>query len=81
MNYLGQFQQMINKYNAGSRNVETFFTELVKFAQELKAEDKRVLAENLEEELAIIDLLTKADITLTEKETLEVKKVAKGLFR
>jgi len=36
MNYLDKFQQMIDEYNAGSRNVETFFTELVEFAQELK---------------------------------------------
>jgi type I restriction enzyme R subunit len=81
MNYLDKFQQMIDEYNAGSRNVETFFTELVEFAQELKVEDKRAIAENLEEEeLAIVDLLTKPDITLTEKEKLEVKKVAKKLL-
>jgi type I restriction enzyme R subunit len=81
MNYLDKFQQMIDEYNAGSRNVETFFTELVEFAQELKVEDKRAIAENLEEEeLAIVDLLTKPDITLTEKEKLEVKKVAKELL-
>jgi type I restriction enzyme R subunit len=61
--------------------VETFFTELVEFAQELKVEDKRAIAENLEEEeLAIVDLLTKPDITLTEKEKLDVKKVAKELL-
>jgi type I restriction enzyme R subunit len=81
MNYLDKFQQMIDEYNAGSRNVETFFTELVEFAQELKVEDKRAISENLEEEeLAIVDLLTKPDITLTEKEKLEVKKVAKELL-
>ena len=81
MNYLDKFQQMIDEYNAGSRNVETFFTELVEFAQELKDEDKRAISENLEEEeLAIVDLLSKPDITLTEKEKLEVKKVAKELL-
>ncbi|HAG80097.1 MAG TPA: DEAD/DEAH box helicase, partial [Cyanobacteria bacterium UBA12227] len=36
MNYWDKFQQMIDNYNAGSRNVETFFTQLVEFAQELK---------------------------------------------
>jgi type I restriction enzyme R subunit len=81
MNYLDKFQQMIDEYNAGSRNVETFFTELVEFAQELKVEDKRAISENLEEEeLAIVDLLTKRDISLTEKEKLDVKKVAKALL-
>jgi len=81
MNYLDKFQQMIDEYNAGSRNVETFFTELVEFAQELKVEDKRAISENLEEEeLAIVDLLTKPDITLTDKEKLAVKNVAKELL-
>jgi type I restriction enzyme R subunit len=81
MNYLDKFQQMIDEYNAGSRNVEIFFADLVEFAQELNIEDKRAIFENLaEEELAIFDLLTKPDITLTEKEKLEIKKVAKELL-
>ena len=81
MNYLDKFQQMIDEYNAGSCNVETLFTELVEFAQELNVEDKRAICENLsEEELAIFDLLTKPDISLTEKEKLEVKKVAQELL-
>ena len=67
MNYLDKFQQMIDEYNAGSRSVEIFFAYLVEFAQELSIEDKRAISENLaEEELAIFDLLTKPDITLTE---------------
>jgi type I restriction enzyme R subunit len=56
MNYLDKFQQMIDKYNAGSRNVEMFFADLVEFTQELNLEDKRAISENLtEEELAIFD--------------------------
>ena len=81
MNYLDKFQQMIDEYNSGSRNVEIFFADLVEFAQELNLEDKRAISENLaEEELAIFDLLTKPDITLTEKEKLEIKKVARELL-
>ncbi|MFB2920226.1 MULTISPECIES: type I restriction endonuclease subunit R [Aerosakkonema] len=81
MNYLNKFQQMIDEYNAGCRNIETFFQDLVEFAQELNLEDKRAISENLaEEELAILDLLTKPDINLTEKEKLEVKKVAQELL-
>ena len=81
MNYLEKFQQMIDEYNAGSRNVEIFFADLVEFAQELNLEDKRAISEKLtEEELAIFDLLTKPDITLTEKEKHEIKKVAKQLL-
>lgn len=59
MNYLDKFQQMIDEYNADSRNVEIFFAELVDFAQELNVENKRAISENLaEEELASFDLLT-----------------------
>jgi type I restriction enzyme R subunit len=68
MNYLEKFQQRIDGYNSGSRNVEIFFADLVDFAQELNLEDKRAISENwVEEELAIFDLLTKPDISLTEK--------------
>lgn len=81
MNYLDKFQQMIDEYNSGSRNVEIFFADLVEFAQELNLEDKRAISENLaEEELAIFDLLTKPDITLTEKEKQKIKQVAKELL-
>jgi len=81
MNYLDKFQQMIDEYNAGSRNVEIFFADLVEFAQELNIEDKRAISKKLtEEELAIFDWLTKPDITLTEKEKHEIKKVAKDLL-
>jgi type I restriction enzyme R subunit len=81
INYLEKFQQMIDGYNSGSRKVEIFFADLVEFAQKLNIEDKRTISEKLtEEELAIFDLLTQADITLTEKEKLEIKKVAKELL-
>jgi len=50
MNYLEKFQQMIDEYNAGSRNVEIFFAYLVEFSQELNLEDKRAISENLTEE-------------------------------
>jgi type I restriction enzyme R subunit len=72
---------MIDEYNASSRNMEIFFADWVEFAQELNLEDKRAISEKLaEEKLAIFDLLTKPDITLTEKEKLEIKKVAKELL-
>jgi type I restriction enzyme, R subunit len=50
MDYLEKFQQMIEGYNSGSRNVEIFFADLVEFAQELNIEDKRAISENLAEE-------------------------------
>lgn len=80
-NYLEKFQQMIEDYNTGSRNVELFFNDLLTFAQELEVEDQRAIAENLtEEELAIFDLLTKPEVNLTKQEEKEVKQVAKELL-
>ena len=72
---------MIEEYNAGSYNTELFFEKLVDFAKELNEEEKRGIAERLdEEELAIFDLLTKPEISLTKKEKAKVKKVSKDLL-
>ena len=63
------------------RSVETFFAKLMAFTKKLSNEEKRGLAEQLnEEELVIFDLLTKPEIALTKKEPAEVKKVAKALL-
>jgi type I restriction enzyme R subunit len=49
--------------------VQIFFNDLINFAQELGVEDKRAIAQNLnEEELAIFGLLTKPEIQLTKQE-------------
>jgi type I restriction enzyme, R subunit len=81
MDFLEEFQKMIDEYNAGSSNVETFFAKLMIFTKKLNEEEKRGIAEQLsEEELVIFDLLTKPNITLTKQETGEVKKVAKSLL-
>ncbi len=81
IDYVEKFQRMIDEYNAGSMNIEEFFKQLVKFAQSLNEEEKRGIAENLtEEELAIFDLLTKPEITLTKKEEQQVKNAAKDLL-
>jgi type I restriction enzyme R subunit len=81
IDYLEQFQEMIDEYNAGSKNIETFFEELKTFAQSLSEEEQRHLAEGLtEEELAVFDLLTKPEPTLSPKEELAVKTVARELL-
>src|ERR1035437_7876779 len=81
IDFLEEFQKMIDEYNAGSSNVEAFFPKLMAFTKKLNAEEKRGLAEQLtEEELVIFDLLTKPNITLTPQETAEVKKVARSLL-
>ncbi len=82
MDYLQQFQAMIDEYNAGAANVEAFFANLVAFARGLDAEEQRSIAENLsEEELALFDLLTKPAVRLTKAEEREVKRVAQELLR
>jgi type I restriction enzyme R subunit len=81
IDFLEEFQKMIDEYNAGSANVETFFAKLMAFTNKLSDEEKRGIAEQLtEEELVIFDLLTKPDVSLTKQETAEVKKVARSLL-
>jgi type I restriction enzyme R subunit len=81
MNFLEEFQKMIEEYNAGAANIETFFARLMAFTQKLSEEEKRGIAEQLtEEELTIFDLLSKPDPVLSKGEEREVKKVAKDLL-
>lgn len=81
INYLEKYQRMIAEYNAGSRNVEDLFNELIELVKKLNEEEQRHIAENLtEEELSIFDLLTKPDMHLTKKEEQQVKEVVKELL-
>ena len=76
-----KFEKLIEEYNAGSQNIEVLFAELVKFARELTDEEKRHVAEGLtEEELALFDILTKPEPTLTKAEEADVKKVCRELL-
>jgi type I restriction enzyme R subunit len=81
IDFLDEFQKMIDEYNNGAINVQVFFDKLLMFAKRLDAEERRGIAEQLtEEELVIFDLLTKPDVALTNQETAEVKKVARSLL-
>ncbi|MBZ0299662.1 MAG: HsdR family type I site-specific deoxyribonuclease, partial [Anaerolineae bacterium] len=81
MNYLDTFQRMIDGYNSGALNIEVTFQNLLSFVDELSAEEKRGIAEQLtEEELAVFDLLTRPDIALTQNEREAVKRTAKELL-
>ncbi len=81
IDYMEKLQKMIDEYNSGSYNVEQFFEKLMAFAKELNEEEKRGIAEQLnEEELAIFDLLTKPEMSPSKKERKDVKKVAKDLL-
>ena len=51
-----RFQKLLDDYNAGSLNVQTYFEQLVALSQALSHEDARALSEG---QLAIFDLLTR----------------------
>lgn len=79
--FLERFQQLIEEYNSGSRNIESLFEALIALAKDLNAEDQRAVREGLtEEELALFDILTKPDPTLNDKEKVQVKKTCKTLL-
>jgi type I restriction enzyme R subunit len=81
MNFLEEFQKIVDEYNAGAASVEGFFAKLMAFTKKLNEEDKRGIAENLtEEELVIFDLLTKPDVKLSKQEEIDVKKAARSLL-
>jgi type I restriction enzyme R subunit len=76
-----QFEELVESYNAGSRNIEELFEELVKLSRNLSAEQQRHVRENMtEEELVIFDILTRPAPELDADERREVKKVAKLLL-
>ena len=76
-----KFEALIESYNAGSRNIEQLFEELLKLSQSLDEEQARHVRENLsEEELVLFDILTRPAPELSSDERAEVKKVARDLL-
>lgn len=79
--YLTKFQELIEGYNAGSRNIEEVFKELLALSLILTDEQTRHVRENMtEEELTILDILTRPAPELTTEEREEVKKIAHHLL-
>ena len=79
--YLQKFQELIDGYNAGSRNIEEVLKELLAFTTMLTEEQTRHIREHLsEEEQTIFDILTRPGPELTTEEREEVKKVARQLL-
>ncbi len=79
--YLEKFQALIDAYNAGSRNIEDIFQDLLALSRTLTEEQGRHLREHLtEEELTIFDILTRPGPKLSGEERDEVKKVAHHLL-
>ncbi len=75
--YLEKFQELIESYNSGSRNIDEIFKELLDLSLILTDEQTRHVREHLsEEELTIFDILTRPAPELTTEERDQVKKVA-----
>lgn len=79
LDFAQRLQQIIDTYNAGGSSNENYFKELMKFTEELKAEDERHIREGLtEDELELFDLLKKEK--MTQEETQKVKLAARRLL-
>lgn len=74
-----RLQQIIDTYNSGGSSTENYYEDLMKFTEDLHAEDERAIREGLtEDELEIFDLLTKDK--MTQEETQKVRLAAKSLL-
>jgi type I restriction enzyme R subunit len=79
--YLAKFEELIESYNAGSRNIEELFEQLLVLSRSLNEEQQRHVRENLsEEELTVFDILTRPGPDLSTAERAELKKVAHQLL-
>ena len=76
-----KLEKLVETYNMGTLDVEVFFEALKRLIAEMEEEERRAAREGLsEDELAIFDLLTKPEPTLTKAQETEVKKVARELL-
>lgn len=74
-----RLQGIIDRYNSGSSSADEYFNELMKFAQDMKAESERHVREGLsEDELELFDLIKKDK--MTKEETQKVRLAAKSLL-
>lgn len=79
--FADKFEELIESYNTGSRNIEELFEALLKLTRNLSEEQQRHVRENMtEEELVIFDILTRPAPELSPDERTEVKKVARVLL-
>ena len=81
IDFLERLNDLIERYNSGSMDVERLFEELTAFTRTLDEEEKRHLKEGLDEdELAVFDILARPDPRLSKAEELEVKKIARQML-
>lgn len=77
-----KLQTLIERYNSGSQNIDSWFEDLKAFLADVQQEEKRGLREGLsEDELAMFDILTSPEPELTEKERDQVKRASKELLQ
>ncbi|MEK6650738.1 MAG: type I restriction enzyme endonuclease domain-containing protein, partial [Bacteroidota bacterium] len=80
--FQAKFEELIESYNAGSRNIEELFGALVALSHTLTEEQQRHIRENMtEEELVVFDILTRPAPELSADERVEVKKIARELLK
>lgn len=76
-----KFEELIENYNNGSRNIEQLCDDLLQLSRSLSDEQQRHVRENMtEEELVIFDILTRPAPELSTAERAEVKKIARELL-
>ena len=76
-----RIEALIEQYNAGSINIDEYLRRLISLSQDLSAEERRAVVEDMsEEELAIFDLLTKPEPVLDAAEVEVVRGSAKRLL-
>jgi type I restriction enzyme, R subunit len=76
-----RIEDLIAEYNAGSVNIDEYLRRLIELSKTLTDEEQRAVTEGLtEEELAVFDLLTNPEPTLTDAERDVVKASAKRLL-
>jgi len=74
-----RFRNIIDAYNAGGSQNDDFYERILKFMEELRAEEERHIKEDLsEEELELFDLLRKNKLTKDEEK--RVKLAARELY-
>ena len=76
-----RIEALINDYNAGSVNIDEYLRRLIELSKTLTDEEQRAVREGLtEEELAVFDVLTKPEPSLTPEELVIVRASAKKLL-
>lgn len=76
------FEELIERYNAGSATIEALYAELLNLSSRLNEEQQRHVRENMsEEELVVFDILTRPAPELSPQERADVKKVASELLK